>query len=87
MFTIGFEPPFGAGGAGDRDWSLEELLDLEPGPAAIGLLASIDPAGRSVADRLVLLRAWERQHAWLTAQQHAAMCEVAGPQALIHDDP
>jgi hypothetical protein len=87
MFAIGFEAPFGAASVHDGEWTLEELLDVEPGPAAMAMLCSIDPDRRDTEDKLLILRAWERQAAWLTARQHAAMCEVAGPEALIHDDP
>ena len=87
MFAISFEPPFGAASVHDGDWTLEELLAVEPGPAAIAMLLSVDPAHRGTEDKLLVLRAWERQAAWLAAQQHAAMADVAGPEALIHDDP
>jgi len=87
MFAIGFEAPFGAASVHDGEWTLEELLDVEPGPAAMAMLRSIDPDRRDTKDKLLILRAWERQAAWLAAQQHTAMCDVAGPQALIHDDP
>lgn len=87
MFAISLEPPFGAASVHEGEWTLEELLAVEPGPAAIAMLCSIDPERRSAADKLLILRAWERQAAWLAARQHAAIVDTAGPQALIHDDP
>ncbi len=87
MFAINLEPPFGAASVHEGDWTLEELLTVEPGPAAIAMLCSVDPARRSTRDKLLILRAWERQAAWLAARQHAAMADTAGPEALIHDDP
>src|SRR5690348_5336324 len=45
----GVDPSFGCG------WSLEDLLDVEPGPAAMALLGSINPAELDPAGRVRLL--------------------------------
>jgi hypothetical protein len=76
----GVDPSFGCG------WSLDDLLDVEPGPAAMALLGAIDPAQLDAAGRVRLLQAWERQHGWITAQQQAALVTVAGIEPLTGDD-
>jgi hypothetical protein len=59
---------------------------MEPGVEALAILQAIDPAGFPEAERLLILQAWERQHAWLCACQQAVLAAVAGPEPTNADD-
>jgi hypothetical protein len=62
------------------------VFGLQPGPSTMALLASIDPAVLDPYDRLCLLQAWERQNAWLMAQQQVAMIGLIGPGPKLDSD-
>jgi hypothetical protein len=49
-------------------------------------LGAIDPAELDAAGRVRLVQAWERQHAWISAQQQAALVDVAGIEPATPDD-
>src|SRR4051812_32729181 len=51
--------------------------DIPTGPASIAALTSQSLGGLSAADLLDLVSAWERQAAWLTAQQTRAIKAAA----------
>jgi len=59
--------------------TLESLLTGAPGPAAVALLAGIEPGTLDDLGRVLLLRALERQSRWLAALQQRALAAVAGP--------
>jgi hypothetical protein len=97
--SVGITPEGGVANAGDESsadvrWlpvaptadALALLVSAAPGAAAIGALASIDPASLDAEARVLYLQAWERQHAWLCAQQQVAIAAVAGPEPLGVDD-
>src|SRR5437016_6332123 len=62
------------------------VLELEPGPAAMALLASIDPATLNFDERVEMLAAWERQLGWVQAQAQKTLVAVAGPAPVNADD-
>jgi len=62
------------------------VFGLQPGPATMALLASIDPAVLDPYDRVCLLQAWEQQNAWLMAQQQVAMIGLVGPGPKLDSD-
>jgi hypothetical protein len=62
------------------------LTELPPGPAAMAMLCAIDLASADSETRLLVAAAWERQHAWVCAQQQAATVAVVGPEPLTPDD-
>lgn len=49
-----------------------------PGPAAVSVLAGIDPAGLTGAQLVDLLKAVERQAAWLAAYQVQVLAAMDG---------
>jgi Domain of unknown function (DUF222) len=66
--------------------ALPWLLDLEPGPAAMAVLAGIDPAGLDQADRVALVAAWDRQNSWVAAQSQAVLAVAVGLEPTTEDD-
>jgi hypothetical protein len=44
------------------------VLEMEPGPTTMAMLASIGDAALDDTERTMVMQAWERQHAWLMAQ-------------------
>ncbi len=62
------------------------VFELPPGPEAMSLLCSIDAASLDDFDRVRLVQAWERQHAWLSARQQEALVAAAGPKPANGDD-
>ena len=62
------------------------VVELPPGPEAMQLLCSIDPGSLDEFERVLLVRAWERQHAWLSARQQEALVAAAGPRPAKGDD-
>ena len=66
-----------AGVTGVDDITLQELIDVEPGVAAMAVLTAIDPNDLDAGERVAFVKAWERQHAWLCAQQQAASAAAA----------
>lgn len=71
----------GTGGA-----DVAALLAAAPGLAVIAALMEVDPLTPSECDRLVMLEAWEKQHAWLAATALPTMAAVAGPRPVDGDD-
>lgn len=57
---------------------LAVLADAPPGPDVMQALVAYDPIRLDADDRVSLLVAWERQAAWVHAQQQAALAAVAG---------
>ena len=62
------------------------VLEMEPGPTTMAMLASIDDSALDAAERTMVLQAWERQHAWLQVQTQKAVVAVAGREAASSDD-
>ncbi|HET9187066.1 MAG TPA: DUF222 domain-containing protein [Acidothermaceae bacterium] len=62
------------------------VVELPPGPEAMQLLCSIDPGSLDEFERVLLVRAWERQHAWLSARQQEALVAAVGVRPLTDDD-
>lgn len=62
------------------------VFGLQPGPATMALLASIDPSVLDPYDRICLLQAWERQNSWLMAQQQVAMIGLVGGGPKLDSD-
>ncbi len=62
------------------------VLELPPGPESLALLCSLDVESLDAHERLLVLQAWERQHAWLSAQVQAAVVAAAGPEPTTADD-
>jgi hypothetical protein len=62
------------------------VVELPPGPETMQLLCSIDPESLSAFERVDLVKAWERQHAWLAARQQEALVAAVGLQPLDEDD-
>lgn len=56
------------------------LADLEPGVLAMAYLRSLEGEQQTAFERVEVLKAWERQHAWVLAQIQAAVIAVAGPE-------
>jgi len=57
------------------------LLEADdPGPAVIAELTAIEVHTLGEYDQVVLLRAWERQRAWLDAVQQSVLVAVGGPE-------
>lgn len=83
--TARFAVDFSDGERVEHGVVLSQLLDIEPGPAAMAVLGGIDPGGLDAAGRVALVQAWERQHAWLCAQQQTALAAAAGPQPTGDD--
>lgn len=61
-------------------------LELPPGPESLAMLCSLDAEALTAAERVLVLQAWERQHAWLSARLQAATVAVAGPEPVTADD-
>jgi hypothetical protein len=63
------------------------LTGLEPGVTAAAFLRSLDVAELDDAERVEVLKAWERQQAWTAAHTQAAMLAVAGgePDEIVDD--
>lgn len=74
----------------DGDVSLsglvERLAAAPPGPTVIGMLAGLPVGTLDSRDRALVLRAWERQAAWLASAQQQALLGVAGTQPSDDDD-
>jgi Domain of unknown function (DUF222)/HNH endonuclease len=66
--------------------SLAWVWEMAPGPAAMAVLSSIEPSDLDAAGRIELVRAWERQAAWLSAQQQTAIAAAAGAEPTTDDD-
>lgn len=62
------------------------MLELPPGPESLALLCSLDAQTLTAGERVLVLQAWERQHAWLSARVQAATVAVAGPEPTAPDD-
>ena len=62
------------------------VLEMEPGPTTMAMLASIDDSALDATERTMVLQAWERQLAWLMAQTQKAVVAVAGLAAESSDD-
>ncbi len=62
------------------------IIELPPGPEAMQLLCSIDAGSLDAYERVLLVRAWSRQHAWLSARQQEALVAAAGAEAQTEDD-
>ena len=62
------------------------LVELPPGPQTLSWLASLASESLDAAERLLVLKAWERAHAWISAQLAAATVAVAGPEPTTRDD-
>lgn len=62
------------------DDALGWLKGLEPGPAAMAVLAGIDVATLDRAGRVAVLLAWERANAWVTTQLQAVTVAVGGEE-------
>jgi hypothetical protein len=57
----------------------EVLADLEPGVLAMAYLRSLAGEQLDAAERVAVMRGWERQLRWVTAQAQIAIVAVAGP--------
>jgi len=65
---------------GDDGWApLEQLLDVEPGPAMIAYLNALDPAEIHEDSRVTVMELWQKQLAWLTERATTSVAVVAGP--------
>jgi len=64
----------------------EMVLGFEPGPSTMALLSSIDIAALDTYERACVLKAWERQQAWLMGQIQHVTVGVAGLAATSDDD-
>jgi hypothetical protein len=88
--VIGTAAPSDDGGSGDEpdDWgsSLESLLMMEPGPAAMVMLCSIDASRLDADDRLTVIEAWRRQEAWVAAASQASIVAAAKPCGPSRED-
>jgi hypothetical protein len=63
------------------------LAGLEPGPATMAVLASVDPDSVDEASRHLMIVAWQRCEAWLTAASLAAVCAAMRPtRVVVHPD-
>jgi hypothetical protein len=62
------------------------LAEAPPGPQTLTWLGSLDPATLDARERLLVLKAWERQHAWVSAQLATATAAAAGPEPTTRDD-
>ncbi|HEX7105789.1 MAG TPA: DUF222 domain-containing protein [Acidothermaceae bacterium] len=62
------------------------VLELPPGPESMAMLCSLDAETLPADERVLVLQAWERQHAWLSAQVQAAVVAAAGPEPTTADD-
>ena len=62
------------------------VVELPPGPESLALLCSLDAESLSSEERLLVLQAWERQHAWMSAQLQAATVAAAGPEPTTAND-
>lgn len=68
--------------------SVLATLATEPGsPGAMALLAATDPTHLTLAERVDLVRAWERQLAWVVAGQLPAIAALEKPGADEGPDP
>lgn len=59
---------------------------VPPGPETMQLLCSVDPESLSAFERVELVKAWERQHAWLAARQQEALVAAVGVEPRDEDD-
>ena len=64
----------------------EVLASLQPGPAAIGYLHSLNVAELDAEARVAVLQAWEAQAAWLAAESQPVLAAVAGPAPTEFND-
>ncbi len=62
------------------------LAELPPGPQALAWLSSLDAESLDSRERLLVLKAWERAHSWVSAQLAAATAAAAGPEPTTRDD-
>lgn len=72
---------FGPSDAAPAASRLDALAVAEPGPAVMAELQAYDPVRLSPYNRVLLLRAWERQNSWVAAKTQPALVAVAGPEA------
>lgn len=71
--AFGVTPDLPAGAVSDVGATTAVLADEAGSPGAMALLAAIDPAHLDPGSQIDLIRAWERQAAWVAAQQLAAV--------------
>jgi hypothetical protein len=62
------------------------VVESPPGPETMQLLCSLDPASLSALERVELVKAWERQHAWLSARQQEVLVAAVGLEPADEDD-
>jgi hypothetical protein len=62
------------------------LAELPPGPHALAWLSSLDAESLDPAERLLVLKAWERAHSWVSARLAVATVAAAGPEPTTRDD-
>lgn len=85
VFAVSADLPPGVGdGVGSV---LARLAELPGSPGAMALLAATDPAHLTVAERIDLIRAWERQIAWAASCQLPAVAALEDPGADEGPDP
>ncbi len=63
--------------------------EVAPGPEAVGVLAGVDPGSLTGGERVDLLKAWERQTAWISACQVGVLAALAAspPAGVAGADP
>jgi len=66
---------------GDVGSVLAALADAPGSPGAMALLAGTNPAHLTLAERVDLVRAWERQLAWAASRQLTAVAALEDPGA------
>jgi len=84
-FGVSAELPDGVGGQVGP--ILATLAEAPGSPGAMALLAATDPAHLTVAERIDLIRAWERQIAWAASCQLPAVAALEDPGADEGPDP
>jgi len=89
MFDGGVGALLGSAEA-DGDVSLtvlvERLADAAPSPTVIGMLAGLPLEALEDRERVLVLKAWERQAGWMAAAQQQALVAVAGLVERDADD-
>jgi hypothetical protein len=73
-------------GFNDDSAFIDMVLALEPGPTTMALLCSIELASLDPYDRVLVLRAWERQQAWVMARTQGAILAITGEVRSSDDD-
>ena len=61
-----------------RNEIIAQILSNNPGPESMALLTRIDKSDLSPADRIDLLRCWQKQSSWVHFQEQEAMLYVSG---------